>query len=105
MFEIKAISITPAANDESIQFAEWLCSVELDDALTIFIDGTSSHDVRKGDWHGEATIRYPVDAKLCDTQLMDLVGSTVEVECALRVGTEIQTRLRDGDISLMAKRV
>lgn len=105
MFEIKAISVTRAANIESLQVAEWLCSTELDDALTVLIDGTSSHNIKTGDWHSEATLRHPADAKACDIQLLESVGPDVENECAIRVGTEIQTRLLNGNISSMAKRV
>ncbi|MFG6458400.1 hypothetical protein [Roseateles sp. BYS96W] len=106
MFEIKEISVTSATNTESIQVAQWLCSIELDDALTVLIEGRSAHNIEdEEDWYSNATIRYPASAKACDIHLLDLVGCDVENECALRVGTEIQTRLLNGSISSMAKRV
>jgi hypothetical protein len=106
MFEIKEISVARAANDESVQLAKWVCSVELDDAFKVLIDGASAHNVNdEEDWFSDATIRYPADTKACDVHLLDLVGNDVENECAIRVGWEIQARLMNGSISLMPKRV
>lgn len=82
MFEIKSISVNHAANNESLQVAQWVCSVELDDALTVLIDGRSAHNIEdEEDWFSDATIRYPADAKPCDIQLLDLVGCDVQNEC------------------------